>query len=188
MGEHGETTINNNGRRLIDFCIMNIFVIGNTFFEHKDIHQYTRIGPKGEKSIIDYILIERNKLRMLNDVRVKRGPEIYSDHFLVVGKVKVQVEIRNGKQEDSRYEKIKSYKLKEEEIATQYQEKVTNLIENRSDIKIDSDVDTAWNTFKVVILKAETETCGIIKKRGNKKQTAWWNDTVKSEVAEKKKR
>ena len=36
MGEHGgETVINENGKRVIQFCKENNLKIGNTFFAHK---------------------------------------------------------------------------------------------------------------------------------------------------------
>ncbi|XP_044755085.1 craniofacial development protein 2-like [Coccinella septempunctata] len=42
IGEHGEDVLNSNGKRLLEFCEIHGFIIGNTFFEHKDIHKYTR--------------------------------------------------------------------------------------------------------------------------------------------------
>lgn len=61
--------------------MLNNLIIGNTFFQHKDIHKYTRLGPRGEKSIIDYIITNQDNRKSLTDVRVKREPEINSDHF-----------------------------------------------------------------------------------------------------------
>ncbi|XP_072389510.1 uncharacterized protein [Diabrotica undecimpunctata] len=42
LGMQGEDTRNDNGRRMIDFCMENNWIITNTFFEHKDIHKFTR--------------------------------------------------------------------------------------------------------------------------------------------------
>ena len=39
VGNQEEIVRNNNGRRLINFCIPNELIIANTFFQHKDIHK-----------------------------------------------------------------------------------------------------------------------------------------------------
>ena len=50
VGLHGtakETT--KNGERLTSLCVDNGLKIGNTFFQHKDIHKKTRLSPNGMK-------------------------------------------------------------------------------------------------------------------------------------------
>lgn len=90
IGEYGETTRNSNGKRIIDLCIQNDLLVMNSMFEHKDIHKYTRVAPsKNEKSIIDYFIISRTYRREVRDVRVRRGPEINSDHYMVVAKTQI---------------------------------------------------------------------------------------------------
>jgi exonuclease III len=96
LGRHGEQIRNNNGNRLLDFCILNNFIITNSWFAHKDIHKYTREEPsRGEKSIIDYVLVEKANMRMVQDTRVKRGAEIGSDHYMVVSQIKELKAIEN---------------------------------------------------------------------------------------------
>lgn len=41
IGKHGENSLNDNGRRLIEFCIDNDIII-NTFYGHKVIHKIIR--------------------------------------------------------------------------------------------------------------------------------------------------
>ncbi|XP_044766617.1 craniofacial development protein 2-like [Coccinella septempunctata] len=92
MGPFGEETRNNNGERMLDFCLLNDLIITNTLFQHKDIHKYTReVRSRGEKSIIDYILIQKEKRSTIMDTRVRRGPEIGSDHYVVMSKLKGQM-------------------------------------------------------------------------------------------------
>lgn len=89
IGKHGEEERNNNGRRLLDFCQLQNLIITNTFYQHKEIHKYTREQrSRGEKSIIDYIIVQKEERKNILDVRVKRGAEIYSDHYLLIGKIK----------------------------------------------------------------------------------------------------
>lgn len=79
---------NNNGQRVIDFCVDNNLVASNTFFKNKDIHKFTRIMDREERSIIDLVLVGREYCKLIKDVRVKRGFEIGSDYHLVYIKLK----------------------------------------------------------------------------------------------------
>lgn len=56
IGKYGEKVRNDNSKRMFDYCLMNNLIITNTFYEHKEIHKYTRVEmSKGEKSIIDCV-------------------------------------------------------------------------------------------------------------------------------------
>lgn len=59
---------------------------------------FTRQGSYDQnKSLIDYILVERKPRKIIKDVRVRRGAEIYSDHFLVQPKLKKSIQQENRK-------------------------------------------------------------------------------------------
>ena len=49
----------------------------NTYFKHRSLHSYTRVarGKDGVdiKSMIDLVLLKRNKLQYVQDVRLVRG-------------------------------------------------------------------------------------------------------------------
>ncbi|CAF5118766.1 unnamed protein product, partial [Rotaria magnacalcarata] len=46
VGNHAIDKQNQNDRRLVDFCLFNSFIITNTFFPHKAVHQGTWMHPK----------------------------------------------------------------------------------------------------------------------------------------------
>lgn len=50
------------------------------------------VNSRGEKSIIDYLIVENNNRNMETYTKVRRGPEIGSDHYLVITKIKKQRE------------------------------------------------------------------------------------------------
>ena len=69
----------------------------NAIFKHKWIHKYTREDPsKSKKSIIDYIMISREIMKYVKDVKVNREAEIGSDHYLLLNKWKITQEKREN--------------------------------------------------------------------------------------------
>ena len=62
---------------------MNGLIISNTWYQHKEIHQFTweRRG-RGLKSILDYVLVKWEDMRRVKDTKVVRGAEIGRDHYL----------------------------------------------------------------------------------------------------------
>lgn len=91
IGKFGEEKRNDNGKRMLDFCTIQNMIITNTFFNHKDIHKYTRVEEnRNEKSIIDYILVQKLKRNTVINTKTRRGPEIGSDHHMVVTKIRTK--------------------------------------------------------------------------------------------------
>ena len=91
VGNQGQIVRNKNGRRLINFCIVNELIIPNTFYQHEDIHKYTReVRSRNERSIIDYVLISKRNRIDVKDVRIRWGAELYSDHYLLRAKIRTK--------------------------------------------------------------------------------------------------
>lgn len=190
IGKHGEEKVNNNGRRIIDFCTLNNMIVTNTYYEHKDIHKYTRQGKgKNDRSIIDYILTERNNRKDVLDVRVRRGPEIYTDHYLLGAKIKKNTTTQENKRdsnEDMMYETIKVYKLRNKDTAFRYTGEINTKIEREAILDKEENLENLWRVFKKIIIETAKERCGILKVGNRRKQTAWWNQDIKLEVKIKK--
>ncbi|EDO41949.1 predicted protein [Nematostella vectensis] len=81
MEKHGCGVMNDNGRRFAEFCLKNNCIIGGTIFPHKNLHKVTWNSPDGHtKNQIDHVAINGKWRRSLQDVRVYRGADVYSDH------------------------------------------------------------------------------------------------------------
>ncbi|XP_045471756.1 uncharacterized protein LOC123678663 [Harmonia axyridis] len=187
VGKYGETKKTNNGERLIEYCRMNNMIVSNTFFEHKDVHRYTRHGHNvDDRSIIDYFLVERDNRRDIADVRVHRGAEIGSDHYMLVAKImsegKEKVEHR---QLNEGYENIKSYKLREMSVAEEYRKDVEENM-TRVEIGVEEGVEEVWGRFKNILMESAKRVCGSVKIGRNRRGTAWWNDNLKRQIKMKK--
>ena len=60
MGKHAIGTINNNGERLLEFCLTHGMTVGGFIFPHKAVHKVTWVSPDGTtKNEIDHFCINR---------------------------------------------------------------------------------------------------------------------------------
>jgi hypothetical protein len=84
----GEDCINRNGPTLREFASFNDLKITKTFFRKKEIHKYTW-SARGSKSTIDYIIVNRRINNLVQDIKIFRGTDIGSDHFLVTSRIKL---------------------------------------------------------------------------------------------------
>ena len=59
-GAFGVPGENENGRRVVEFCAERGLYVGNTYFEHNNLHKYARVAWDQDglevKSMIDVVL------------------------------------------------------------------------------------------------------------------------------------
>lgn len=185
LGREGENLKNNNGKRIIDLCMENDLVIGNTKFSHKDIHKITReeINRK-ERSIIDYYLIHREIWKYVKDIKVKRSAEIGSDHYLVNMVYKLMQEEIKEKKRKIIKDKIKGYKLRERVTREKYHKTLGELQKKT----VYQNLDERWENYKSSLKEAAKVSCGVTKiGNGFTKRTAWWTEEIEEAVKRKKK-
>src|SRR6266581_5698446 len=88
LGKFGPSDLNNNGKMLIELCSAHALTITNTFYPHKDIHKFTwERRSLQQKSMIDLILVSTGLKSFVTDVKVKRGAELNTDHYMVTMKM-----------------------------------------------------------------------------------------------------
>ena len=186
IGKEGETTESPNGERLIDLCIRNNMKIANTFFKHKDVHKLTRVvEERNERSIIDYIIVSNSLFYSTHDVRVKRGAEIYSDHFLVIAKMSILPKAKDSKENTVKRTKLRIEKFREDNTQSNYQNTIKKYLELNINTN-NEDLESIWKKYKEIITKSAKEVCGTKVIGGPNKRTAWWNESVKAKIKEKK--
>lgn len=193
LGYYGENVRTNNGRRIIDFCIMNNLIVTNSFYEHRDIHKYTReMRSRNEISVIDYILIDRTHRHEVQDTRVRRGPEIYSDHFLLLSKLKIRGGDSgcksNRRKTNISKEVIKTYRLRNKEVTELYRTQTElEMSKIKSEVN-NTTIESQWKAIRDIMIKVAKQTCGSIRvgEGENRKQTRWWSEEIRAEVKSKK--
>ena len=186
IGKEGESITTPNGEMLLDFCIRNNLKIANTFFCHKNIHKWTRVQEdKNEKSIIDYIIVSSNLFYNTNDVRVKRGAEIYSDHFLVVGKFNLEIKLIR-REKEAKHVKLQVEKLKTKDCQQYYQNLIDIKLREININDFEEDIEEIWSAYKGVLRDSASIVCGSKCIGGQYNRTAWWNNEVKQKIKDKK--
>ena len=110
--------INDNGLRLCQLAEMNNLLISSTIYEHK-IHKGTWKDPANKiVNQIDHILICKRRASTIQDVRMLRGPNCDSDHFLVRANIKQKITNYEKRQQKQRWD---INRLNSQEIVHAYQ-------------------------------------------------------------------
>lgn len=186
VGTNGETTLNNNGRKLIDFCTFNNLKIMNTFFKYKEIYKFTW-EARGHKSIIDYFITNMKTSKVIQDIRVYRSNEIDSDHYLLCAKVNFPprwLNKSNKKAPLKQEEFLKVRLLNDESIRWLYTERVKHHL-NKT--KNETDIEKEWTNLQNIIKSAANESLGTVKRRNRRKYLKLWDDQIKQLIETKKK-
>lgn len=92
MDKHDLGEMNENGELFADLCALNELVIGGSIYPHKDIHKATWVSlDYVTDNQIDDFYISKKFRRTLQDVQVKRGVDVASDHHLVLATLKLHL-------------------------------------------------------------------------------------------------
>ena len=128
LGKYGVPGVNENGERLVEVCTERRMIIGNTWFQKKLIHKYTREGENGqERSLIDYVLVDERSKRLLEDINVYRGAAGgMSDHYLVEAKVKMRGGFKRGRGEAVSKRVIKVSEFEKSEVREAFKRLIMN--------------------------------------------------------------
>ncbi|KAL9959458.1 hypothetical protein ACROYT_G032784 [Oculina patagonica] len=119
MGKFGIGVMNDYGERLCDFGSANGLVITGTIFPHKEIHKLTWRSPDGKTvNQIDHVLVNGRMRTSILDTRVRRGADVYSDHYLVRTRIRLKLARIKGKK--IARERFDVCKLQSEEIRRRY--------------------------------------------------------------------
>lgn len=89
MQIYNETSQNDQGQELRNFCIANNLRIANTFFKHNIQNKITWKNSRGHHSTIDYIITSTNiKYNEIMDIHAIDMGYVGTDHNLLIGKFK----------------------------------------------------------------------------------------------------
>ena len=154
MGVHGLGVMNDNGERFVNACAANNIVIGGSVFPHKRIHKAT-------ENQIDHIGINKMFRRSLQDVRVKRGADVASDHHLVTARLKLKLR-RNEVDQERRKGRYNVDYLKDQNTAQEYKVALSNRFNILQELYDDEgvNIDRHWSHIKEAVNTTYEEVLG----------------------------
>jgi len=119
-GGHGWREQNKDGERLLEFADSFDVVIRNTF-SRKDAEKLTTYKFGGNVTVIDHVLIRKDLMKNLQDIKVNPGEECFSQHRLLIIVLKWQNETVTEKKTGGR---VKLWRLNDEKIRKVVRQKI----------------------------------------------------------------
>ena len=123
--------------------------------------------------------------RQLRDVKVVRGAEIGSDHYLVLMVIKLELKVEKPNRTRTGGGSIRVKKLRNREARWQFQawlRRRYSLVRQM----VGKDIGVAWEELKEGILRSADEVCEKSRVRRERCRTAWWSKEVQEAVRAKK--
>jgi len=180
IGKHGCGEMNENGERLIDFSLECSLVVGGSLFQHKDIHKLTWKSPDGKTiNQIDNLLINSRWRSSLLDVRVFRGADLYTDHFLLVGTLRLR--LRNSYDKKICRKRYDVDRLKNSNVKKEYREKLRSCFGTLACAVQPGDIENRWDAIREGFCKTAEVTLKY--RRANKKE--WITEETWASVEER---
>ena len=163
-GVFGLDQTNIQGRKLLEFCENNHLVHVNGYYNHR--RRGTWCHPRTGKwyELDGFLMKNRQRHKHVKKISTV-GEATLSDHKPKLMKFQLDVEMRK-KERVKRIPRIRFEKLRIEEIAVQYRQKIGDIIEDdvdRDDLR--NDDMTRWNELTDIVIEAAKEVCGTEEKK-----------------------
>ena len=183
MGTHGLGVMNDNGERFADLCASNQLVIGGSIFPHKRIHKATWISPDHvTENQINHICISRKFRRAWQDVRVRRGVDVPSDHHLLLTTVRLR--LKKNITASNQRTKFNLGLLRDQSVQEKFSIDLSNrfqplqeLLENE-----ETEIEHNWNHSKKLWL----DTCEQILGKKKMQHKDWISESTILEIETQK--
>ena len=156
-GAFGVPGGNDNSRMVVQFWAERGLCLGNTYFKHMSLYKYTTVvrgqGGMEVKSKIDLVLVKKDMLRYVQDVRTVRGMgRGLSDHHLALCKVRLMGAWIKRTRVMVEARRISSVKLREDRCRVK-----------RVEEEGDNNIEHMWEEVKWAMFESAKEECGLVR-------------------------
>ena len=178
-GGFGYGVRNAEGQRILEFGLPLVMVVCNTLFNKRSSRLIT-YSSGGVNTQIDYMLMKTRDKKILKDVKVIHGEEVFTQHKLVVCDLNKRIEREKKK---LYIPKLKVWKLREAEAKKEF---VCCVEEQSLACDETDDVEGNWRKLKKILLDSTEKVCGSTKGPAQRKSTWWWDRKVDKVIKEKR--
>jgi len=138
-------------------------------FPHRNIHKYTWTFPDGKThNQIDNVLIDRRWHSSVLDVRICRGADCDTDHYLVIAKFRERLAVGKQAAQSFDRQRFNLRKLNKPEVREQYHIEITNRFAALENLNDGEDVNRTWENIKENIQISAKESLGLHELKQNK--------------------
>ncbi|XP_058828538.1 craniofacial development protein 2-like [Topomyia yanbarensis] len=157
IGKESLHSVTKDGLRLVTCAAVRGMAINSTYFARKDIRTHTWMHPNGETcNQIDHVLVDGRHFSHVLDVRTFRGPNIHSDHYLVVSNIRARL----STVADSRTQRPLRFNIQRfsaEGVTDEYRQKLDERIRG---INVDDNFNNLWESIHGAVSTAAREVIG----------------------------
>ena len=172
-GKHGVGSCNEAGEQLLELCVINNLSIMNTWFEKRRVHQTTWTHTATRQShMIDFVLMRKGHRSLCCDVRVYRSACCWSDHYMVKGRIRLQLPSRR-KRKCETHLPLAVHRLSSRDVREEFQQSMDQCLLQHPHI-VDGHPEENWKVLKKCIMETAERCVG----RSRKRQPDWFSDAI----------
>ena len=178
VGDYGLGQRNERGKRLIEFCQQNKYIITNTWYKHHKRRRYTWKHPDSiSRYQLDYIMVKQRFRNSVHNAKAYPGADANSDHNLVAADIKVKLKVVGKAKSRGRWD---TQNLKDGGVSFR------NDLEKKLDgnWKREEDITNRWNTLKAAIHTTAEETVGY--RRDKRIKKPWVTEEMLKKMEERR--
>ncbi|XP_041785921.1 uncharacterized protein LOC121601186 [Anopheles merus] len=171
---------NDNGLRLVNFASSKHMTIRSTFFQHAPRFSYTWRLPQQTLSQIDHVLIDGKHFSNVIEVRIYRGANVDSDHFLVMVKLRQKLCVANK----LRYQpspRLNTDRLKQADVTRDFAIVLGEALPEDTTTEAMS-LNDLWRMVEQAISSTAKRTIGYVIRN---KRREWFDDEYRRALSEK---
>lgn len=174
--------MNENGERFANLCVTCNLVIGGSFLHHKRIHRAIWVSPDlMTENQIDHVCIGKRFRRSLQDVRVRRGADVASDHHLLVARIELKLK-RNWTGETNNRQRYNTLPLNEIVGLEEFKITLANKFQVLQEQREEDTIEKKWKSIRTAV----TATCQEILGQNKQNHKEWMTAETLKRIEERK--
>ena len=165
IGKHGLGNDNSSGIRLLNLCSEFGLIITNTLFQQRNQRKATWMHPRSKHwHLIDFAITRACDVSDVLLTRAMRGAECWTDHRLVVSKLRLSIRPPVRKQKPQKRLNIKACKdtAVQEDLQKRLSDALqSSTVDSASTVTDSQSLTDEWSSLSSCIMQSATNSLGF---------------------------